>query len=50
MVDGPNQAVLSIRRTTYLALKRLREDMSYPTYDQLIVMLIEWKYPGRSEV
>jgi hypothetical protein len=48
--DGPNQAVLSIPMPVKKALERLREDLGYPTYGDLIRQLIEAKYPGRSEI
>ena len=50
MTDGPGQGVLSIPLPVYEALRRLREDLGYPTYGELIRSLIEAKYPGRSEI
>ena len=36
MSEHPNEGVIRVRWDTYAALKRLREDQSYKTFDQLI--------------
>lgn len=47
MTVDQNHKVIEIRRDTYMALRRLREDRSYPTFDQLIRDALQKAYgPG----
>ena len=36
-----------VRRETYLALKRIREDESWQTFDNVIQQLIEYRFKGK---
>ncbi len=45
MTGESEQVTIHIRRRTYLALKRLREDRSYPTFDMLIREMLEKLHP-----
>ena len=41
----PPDQIVRIRWDLYIALKRLREDFSYPTFDHLIREAVREKYP-----
>jgi hypothetical protein len=44
MSEHPNEGVIRVRWDTYAALKRLREDHSYQTFDRLIREALKAKY------
>jgi len=38
---------IPVRHETYVALKRIREDESWQTFDKVIQQLIEYRFKGR---
>lgn len=45
MNEHPNDALVKVRWDTYQALRRIREDASYPTFDQVIRKALQKEYP-----
>jgi hypothetical protein len=47
MSEHPPDQLIRVRWDTYMALRRLREDRSYPTFDELVREALKAKYgPG----
>jgi len=44
MSEHPNDQLIKVRWDTYQALRRLREDHSFPTFDQLVRDALKAKY------
>ena len=50
MNEDPPRHVVSLRRETYRALCRVREDESFPTFDQLIMEALRAKFGRRYDI
>ena len=45
MNEHPEDALVRVRWNTYQALRRIREDDSYPTFDMVIKKALREAYP-----